>query len=118
MKKPEIFYMMPLIYLGGQDLDITFPAACSPEPPIFALSVRMKKAQNDLNEVIEISSRIGMKQFETDAHLEYAHLLRVSNRTTACDHLNHAAVLIKETGYHRRNSELANIRATLEPRRQ
>ncbi|WP_240220569.1 SEFIR domain-containing protein [Rheinheimera hassiensis] len=86
-------------------------------------------ARLDLKEVFDIAAGSGMKLHLTDYHLEMARLLIAEssmastlagenvgykNNSRASDlanHINAAAKLITETGYHRRDSELAALQA-------
>ncbi|MEM6455167.1 MAG: TIR domain-containing protein [Acidobacteriota bacterium] len=75
-------------------------------------------ANDDLQEVEELADRCGMRLFACDAHLERARLLRdLSEADDARErvraHVEAANMLIEETGYHRRDGELANLEAWL-----
>ncbi|MEZ5402784.1 MAG: hypothetical protein R2729_24120 [Bryobacteraceae bacterium] len=61
----------------------------------------------DLEEVHRIATRSGMKLHLTDYHLKMARL------HSSREHLDQAAKLIAETGYHRRDAELAELRKLL-----
>lgn len=68
------------------------------------------KAQHDLDEVRILANRCGMRLFLTDYHLEQARLLIDQQRTTeAQPHYEAARQLIADTGYHRRDAELAEL---------
>ncbi|MEM6455518.1 MAG: tetratricopeptide repeat protein [Acidobacteriota bacterium] len=76
-------------------------------------------ADADLQEVEDLADRSGMRLFACDAHLERARLLRdLSTANDARDrartHVAAAKKLIEETGYHRRDRELANLEAWLD----
>ncbi len=68
-------------------------------------------AHKDLQEVFEIAERSGMRLFLTDYHLEMVRLLRAENKpeNDAQTHIEKAAKLIEETGYHRRDGALAEL---------
>ncbi|MEM6455801.1 MAG: hypothetical protein AAF772_11950, partial [Acidobacteriota bacterium] len=71
-------------------------------------------ADRDLQEVEDLADRCGMRLFACDAHLERARLLRDLStddnaREQARPHIEMAKALIAETGYHRRDRELANL---------
>jgi tetratricopeptide (TPR) repeat protein len=73
-------------------------------------------AQGDLDEVRDLASRCGMRLHLTDYHLEQARLYLAQPATdtqTPADrarpHVDAAATLIAETGYHRRDAELADL---------
>ena len=55
-----------------------------------------------------------MRLFETDCHLEYARLhLAQSDKPAAREHLAKARALVTETGYHRRDPDLAELEQEL-----
>jgi tetratricopeptide (TPR) repeat protein len=65
----------------------------------------------DLAEVFRIASRCGMRLYLTDYHLASARLaLRNGDRAQAREHCAKAETLVQETGYHRRDLELAELR--------
>jgi tetratricopeptide (TPR) repeat protein len=68
----------------------------------------------DLDEVFRIATRSGMRLHLTDYHLASARLA-LANRDSAKArvHFEKAEALIQETGYHRRDAELEQIRAAL-----
>ena len=69
-------------------------------------------AQKDLDEAHRIATRCGFRLHEADAHLGLARLcLAEEDPTPALDHLATARKLIDETGYHRRDGELAELEA-------
>ncbi len=69
----------------------------------------------DLDEVFRIASRSGMKLHLTDYQLASARLaLKDHNLAKAREHTDKAAALIDETGYHRRDKALAELRAEIE----
>jgi tetratricopeptide (TPR) repeat protein len=71
-------------------------------------------AELDLAEVEELADRSGMRLLECDAHLERARLaLAGGNTTSAHTHTEAARVIVSETGYHRRDRELAALEAAL-----
>jgi tetratricopeptide (TPR) repeat protein len=71
-------------------------------------------ARRDLDEAMAIATRDPaghMKLHETDCHLGYARLaLDEGNRDAAREHLALAESLIHETGYHRRDPDLAALK--------
>ncbi|MFZ1569557.1 MAG: hypothetical protein WAT29_12150 [Thiolinea sp.] len=93
------------------------------------------RARQDLQEVLDIADGSGMRLFLTDYHLEMARLLVAAsgfdfaqpsnsgttpclsevegNRQSAQMHIAEAERLIKATGYHRRDKELAELQAQL-----
>jgi len=77
---------------------------------------QFQQARSDLREVEKIARRGDMRLHLTDFHLESARLaLAESNPATARDHLTKARQLVHETGYHRRDPDLAEIAAQLPP---
>ncbi len=74
------------------------------------------KAQHDLDEVHVLATRCGMRLFLTDYHLEQARLLLAQqNPADALPHYEAAKKLVEETGYHRRDPELADLNAQINP---
>ena len=77
-------------------------------------------AERDLDEVIDIATRDAanggtLKLFLCDAHLEYARLrLAQQKQDEAREHLEKAAALVDECGYHRRDREVAALRDALD----
>lgn len=81
------------------------------------------RAQADLQEVFDIADGSGMRLFLTDYHLEMARLLVAeeeaklpqnddqNRKKLLQQHLMEAEKLINDTGYHRRDKELADLRA-------
>jgi hypothetical protein len=81
-------------------------------PNTLALLARGKP--EDLDEVFRIATRSGMRLHLTDYHLASARLaLRNNDRPKALDHFAKAETLIQETGYHRRDPDLAALRAAM-----
>lgn len=71
-------------------------------------------AHQDITEIFEIAEQNSMRRYLTDYYLESARLaLAESNLSTARTHTEHAAELIEETGYHRRDGELVELREKL-----
>ncbi|MBI1227954.1 MAG: hypothetical protein GC192_22170 [Bacteroidetes bacterium] len=71
-------------------------------------------AEEDLEEVLDIAEPSGMRLHLTDYHLEMARLRNDMGRLEeAKDNMEKAAKLIEETGYHRRDKELAELQAVL-----
>jgi tetratricopeptide (TPR) repeat protein len=71
-------------------------------------------AQADLDEAATIAERGGMRLFEADCHLEYARLcLAMGDVDQAREHLATARAMIEETGYHRRDGEVAELEQRL-----
>jgi tetratricopeptide (TPR) repeat protein len=71
-------------------------------------------AAADLVEALEIAEHDGMRLFECDAHLEWARLCRAMGELYAArEHLAKAAALVAETGYHRRDREVAALERQL-----
>ena len=71
-------------------------------------------ATADLDEAFEIADRGGMRLHLTDAHLERARLRVSQGRTDeAREDLEQARELVGDTGYHRRDPEVAELAAVL-----
>ncbi|HRI71046.1 MAG TPA: hypothetical protein PK156_42735, partial [Polyangium sp.] len=67
-------------------------------------------ARRDLDEAMTIATRCGFRLHECDAHLGYARLaVAEGNRAKAREHLEKARKIVEETGYHRRDGELAEL---------
>jgi hypothetical protein len=77
------------------------------------------RTRQDLQEVFDIADGSGMRLHLTDYHLEMARLLVAEAKTLTPtplpeveglqEHISKAAKLIEETGYHRRDPELAAL---------
>ena len=65
------------------------------------------RAQRDVDEALLIATRSGMRLYEADCHLEQARLSRSSASLAA------GRKIVKETGYHRRDAEVAEIEKQL-----
>lgn len=79
---------------------------------------RIKKdrtqARADLDEVLRLAERSGMRLFEADAHLEYARLhLDLGQPDRARPHFETARDIIAQTGYRRRDPEVAELEQRL-----
>ena len=71
-------------------------------------------AHRDLDEVMTIAERGGMRRYEADCHLGYARLaMAEEDRTTAREHLDTAKRMIQEMGYRRRDLEVAELEKEL-----
>ena len=80
----------------------------------FRVAEQYGRARRDLDEAMRIATRSGMRLFECDAHLEYARLeLAQGDREAARSHLTRAEELVAATGYHRRDKDLAELKAAL-----
>ncbi len=78
------------------------------------LSLLARGTPRDLDEVFRIASRSGMELHLTDYHLASAgHALKNHELAKARAHTDKAAALIDETGYHRRDKALAELRAEI-----
>ena len=72
----------------------------------------LARARQDLQEVFDIAEPAGMRLHLTDYHLEMTRLLIAEGEFSSDSvngHLNYAAKLISETGYHRRDKELVEL---------
>jgi tetratricopeptide (TPR) repeat protein len=78
------------------------------------LALLARGTPQDLAEVFRMATRSGMRLYLTDYHLASARLaLHNGDRPKAREHFAKAETLIQETGYHRRDPELADLRAAL-----
>ena len=69
---------------------------------------------HDLDEVFRIATRSGMRLFLADYHLAMAsNALTAGDRPKAREHFEKAEALVQATGYHRRDPDLAKLRAEL-----
>jgi hypothetical protein len=67
-------------------------------------------ARKDLTEALTLATRCGFRLHECDAHLGLARLsLAEGDPTSAHPHTATARKIITETGYHRRDEELAAL---------
>ncbi len=78
----------------------------------------LAEARAALNEAMDIAARDPqghMKLFVTDCHLGYARLALAEGKPDDTrEHVDKAKALIEETGYHRRDAELAELKAKVE----
>ncbi|MEP6961727.1 MAG: hypothetical protein ABI995_06605, partial [Acidobacteriota bacterium] len=73
-----------------------------------------RATSRDLDEVFRIATRSGMRLHLTDYHLISARqALAAGDTVTARDHFAKAEKLVNETRYHRRDRDLAELRAKL-----
>jgi hypothetical protein len=71
-------------------------------------------ARKDLDEAYTLATRCGFRLHACDVHLGYARFCLADGApTTARPHLARARKLIDETGYHRRDEELATLEGAL-----
>lgn len=82
---------------------------------LYRYTQRFSLAYQDLQEVFDIADGSGMRLHLTDYHLEMARLLLADEQGDECihHHLTAAERLINETGYHRRDKELAELKQHL-----
>lgn len=70
------------------------------------------EARQSLDDAHRFAARLGFRLDETDAHLGYARLhLAQHAPAKAAEHIAEARALIRATGYHRRDAELAELEA-------
>jgi nucleoside phosphorylase/tetratricopeptide (TPR) repeat protein len=75
---------------------------------------QLDKAQRDLDEAFSIATRGGMRLHEADCHLAYARLyLARGEKDEARKSLAKAKHIIEQTGYHRRDKEVAELEGQL-----
>ena len=81
---------------------------------LYMVTDQMDRARRDLDEAFSIATRCGMRLFEADCHLEYARFyLASSDKKSAREHLDTAARMIDEMGYHRRDPEVKELEQQL-----
>jgi hypothetical protein len=74
----------------------------------------MAGAKRDLEEATDIADRGGMRLHQADCHLEAARLSLAQGQPDAARaRLAEAKALIEDTGYHRRDGEVAELEAAL-----
>ena len=73
------------------------------------------KSRKDLEEAMRIAERGGMRLFQCDAHLGYARLALAEggSQADARASLDKAEALVRETGYHRRDKDVAALKEEL-----
>ena len=91
------------------------PRGLLAQAALFRVTGDFHQAQRDLDEVLALAERSGMRLHEADGHLEYARLHLAQNaRDQAREHLEKAKKIITETGYHRRDAEVAELEEQLQ----
>jgi tetratricopeptide (TPR) repeat protein len=71
-------------------------------------------AEDDLEESLDICTRCELRLLEADTHLGYTRLhLARANPTAARSSLTRARLLIEQTGYHRRDRDLAELESAI-----
>ena len=78
------------------------------------LGLLARGTSRDLDEVLRIATRSGMRLHLADYHLISArNAIKDADKTKARDHFAQAETLVNQTGYHRRDPELAALRLQL-----
>ena len=73
-----------------------------------------EKSRHDLDEVMRLATRCGMRLHECDAHLELSRLeIKQGQLDAARLHLKPAEALVNACGYHRRDKEVADLKEEL-----
>jgi hypothetical protein len=95
--------------------DISYlPRGLLARAAMFREACSLPTAQRDLDEAMRIARRGEMRLHECDADLEYARLaLAEGNRERAREHIAAAWALVQETGYGRREPEVAALEREL-----
>jgi tetratricopeptide (TPR) repeat protein len=92
---------------GQQD---HLPSGLLARAALFRHTHNFPLAHQDLKEVFDIADNSGMRLHLTDYHLEMARLLLAEQNTENLQHhIDEAKRLINETGYHRRDADLADL---------
>jgi tetratricopeptide (TPR) repeat protein len=95
---------------AGQSQEI--PRGLLARAALWRVTEEPDKATADLGEVFEIAERDGMRLHLTDAHLERARLRVDQGEIDAArEDVEAARRLVEETGYHRRDPEVAELEA-------
>lgn len=77
---------------------------------LYRAQEKWNKAQEDLDEIFDLSVSSGMRLHECDAYLEQARLyLAQGRKDEALPHVQSARKLIEDTGYHRRDGALKEL---------
>ncbi len=96
---------------GGQEF---VPRGLLARAAYFRVAGKFGRARRDLDEVMRIATRSGMRLHECDAHLELARLSIAEGKPDAArNHLARAVELVEETGYHRRDEEVQKLQEQL-----
>ena len=78
------------------------------------LEISERTARRDLDEAMRIARRGEMRLHQCDAHLELTRLAPAEDdRDQARHHLAEARRLVEQTGYHRRDGDLAKLQDQL-----
>jgi tetratricopeptide (TPR) repeat protein len=78
------------------------------------LALLARGTPRDLDEAFRIATRSGMRLHLADYHFIMArNALAANDRPSAREHFEKAEALVQATGYHRRDSDLATLRAEL-----
>jgi len=81
---------------------------------LFRETGKVTRSWRDLDEAMRIAERGGMRLFQCDAHLGYAHLALAEGKPdTAREHLESARALVSACGYHRRDGEVEELEKAL-----
>ena len=73
-----------------------------------------EKSRRDLDEVMRFAKRSGMRLDNCDAHFDYARLeIKQGQHDKARLHLEKAAKLVEDCGYHRRDGDVAALKEEL-----
>ena len=77
---------------------------------LYRVTGAYEPAQRDLDEALEIAERGEMKLHLADYHLDSTRLCLAQNKpANAREHLTAASQLVHETGYHRRDGDVATL---------
>ena len=78
------------------------------------LALLARGKDEDLVEANAIATRSTMRIYMADYHLASARRWASGDHTKALDHLVKAEALVNDTGYHRRDAELVDLRRALQ----
>ncbi len=81
---------------------------------LYRVTEDFPKARGDLDEVMKIATRSGMRLHEADAHLEYVRLhLAMGDKDQARTSLAAGKAIVEDTGYHRRDGAVKEFEEQL-----
>ncbi len=121
-RRPEEMRVIPVLLPGTPDPESLLARAALRRVATPEAGKRGRSgaggARDDLLEAQEIAERGSMRLFECDVHLEWTRLCLASGEGEAArGHLEVARGLIEETGYGRREGEVALLEVSLRGRR-
>lgn len=90
------------------------PGAIGERASLSLIAGDYRTARADLDTVMRIARRSGMRLYECDAHLDYTRLAIAEGKPgAALPHFKSAQALVTACGYHRRDLEIAELKEKL-----